>query len=124
MILSLFATSVVLAFGALFHSVGQFLNIFIVTIAGINVEVALSFFVCNLLVVVTYAYRVLHRDRDGAGTITEDTSTSDDDFTTRRTRGAQTTRFCLTTVDLAVPTDYQTIKMTVRGPTEDLSLCS
>ena len=39
MILSLFAASVVLAFGALFHTVGQMLDIFVVTIAGINVEV-------------------------------------------------------------------------------------
>lgn len=39
MILSIFASSVVLAFGALFHTVGQILNIFVVMIAGINVEV-------------------------------------------------------------------------------------
>ena len=88
-------------------------------------KVALSFFVCNLLVVVTYTYRFLLRDRDSAGTTTEDTSASDDDFTTRLTRGDETTRLCLTTVDLDTPSDCQTIKMTARiRPTEDLSLCS
>ncbi|KAN0078382.1 hypothetical protein V8E55_010439 [Tylopilus felleus] len=100
MILCIFASSVVLAFGALFHTIGQILNIFAVMIAGINVEVALSFYVCNLLVVVTYTYRFLRHGR-GADT-TEDTTTDDDDFTTPLTRPVQPTTLSLTTIDLEV----------------------
>jgi len=71
-------------------------------------KVALSFFVCNLLVVVTYTSRLLLHDRDGTGTTSGDTSTiNDDDFTTRLTRPAQTTSLCLTTVDLDIPADCQ-----------------
>lgn len=39
MILSAFASSVVLAFAALFHILGRTLNISVLTIAGVNVEV-------------------------------------------------------------------------------------
>ena len=51
MILSIFASSVVLAFGALFHTVGQITNVFVVMIAGINVEVrpSLRFLICAIL---------------------------------------------------------------------------
>lgn len=135
MILSIFASSVFLAFGALFHTVGQILDIFTVMIAGINVEVrrlfrppdplimnllrshykvALSFFVCNLLVIVTYTYRFWLRDRlgDGDDTTTDLPSSYDDDFTTRVTRPAQTTSLPLTTVDLDIPLDHQTTQMT------------
>lgn len=41
MILSIFASSVVLVFGALFHTIGQILNDIIVIIAGFHVEVSL-----------------------------------------------------------------------------------
>ncbi|KAF9231378.1 hypothetical protein BU15DRAFT_56200 [Melanogaster broomeanus] len=71
MILSIFTSSIVLAFAALFHTLGQVLNIYIVMIAGINVEVAASTIVCNLLVVVTYSYRFLLQDSGSSGS-TED----------------------------------------------------
>lgn len=91
-------------------------------------KVTLSFFVCNLLVVVTYTYRFLLHDRDSAGmTIEKDASSNDDDFTTRPTRPVETTSMRLTTVDLDIPTDCQTTKMTARTPTEalgDLPICS
>lgn len=126
MILSIFASSVVLAFGALFHTVGGILNVAIVTTSGMHVEVsvrnfnaistsfwtcrqvALSIIVCNLLVVVTYIYHVLLRDHnDESGKTTaaaEDSPTcNDDDFTTRhRPPGPASTALPLTTVDLDV----------------------
>jgi hypothetical protein len=52
--------------------------------------------------------------------ITEDASSDDDDFTTRLTRPVQTTSMCLTTVDLDIPTDFQTTNMTARTSTEGL----
>ncbi|KAG9312703.1 hypothetical protein JVU11DRAFT_7126 [Chiua virens] len=93
MILCLFASSVLLAFGALFHMIGQILNIFLVMIAGINVEVTLAFLVCNLLVVVTYTYRHLLPDaeeKDESTTTGGHSSSDDDDFTTRRCELDQT----------------------------------
>ncbi|KIJ08293.1 hypothetical protein PAXINDRAFT_102630 [Paxillus involutus ATCC 200175] len=103
MILSIFASSIVLAFGALFHTLGQVLNVYIVMIAGINVEIALSLIVCNLLVVVTCTYRfLLHDDASSSGTdSTEDTSANDDDFTRPRTT------LHLTTIDLSMSSDCQ-----------------
>lgn len=44
MILSIFASSVVLAFGALFHTVGEILNVAIVTTSGMHVEVSVRNF--------------------------------------------------------------------------------
>ncbi|KAF8837160.1 hypothetical protein BDN67DRAFT_909734, partial [Paxillus ammoniavirescens] len=103
MILSIFASSIVIAFGALFHTLGQVLHVYIVMIAGINVEIALSLIVCNLLVVVTCTYRfLLHDDASSSGTdSTEDTSTDDDDFTRPRTT------LHLTTIDLSMSSGCQ-----------------
>ncbi|KAF9233065.1 hypothetical protein BU15DRAFT_54363, partial [Melanogaster broomeanus] len=87
MILSIFASSIVLAFAALFHTVGQILNRFVVMLAGVNVQIATSLIVCNLLVVVTYTYRFLLQDGTSSSSTkdtTDDTSATgdqDDDFT-------------------------------------------
>ncbi|KAG9311984.1 hypothetical protein JVU11DRAFT_7254 [Chiua virens] len=97
MILSIFASSVVLAFGALFHTVGLILRSPTLMTAGMHVVIALSMIVCNLLVVVTCTYRFLLRDVD----MTEDSS-NDDDFTTRARPSAAETASSLTTVDLDV----------------------
>ncbi|KAH0835737.1 hypothetical protein J3R83DRAFT_9562 [Lanmaoa asiatica] len=101
MILSIFASSVVLAFGAACRAVGRALGIFIMTSVGFNAEITLSFIVCNLLVGVTYAYRFLLHDNGEATETTEDTS-DDDDFTTRLPTQTSATTFRLTTVDLEV----------------------
>ena len=42
MILCIFSSSIVLAFGALFHTLGQILNLSLVIVAGINAEVGRS----------------------------------------------------------------------------------
>lgn len=77
---------------------------------SLPLKVALSLFVCNLLVVVTYISRILLHDRDGAGTTPEDASiVNDDDFTTRP---IQSIPMCLTTVDLDIPIDCETTKVT------------
>ncbi|KAF8556638.1 hypothetical protein OG21DRAFT_1408671, partial [Imleria badia] len=100
MILSIFASSVVLAFGALFHIVGQIMNNLVLSTAGMHVEIALSIIVCNLLVVVTYTYQFLLHDSTGT---TEDISTSnDDDFTMPPRPRVPATTLALTTVDLPV----------------------
>ena len=98
MILCIFASSVVLAFAAIFHIVGHVLNITILMVAGIDSEVpslcfslqtlcsprvyqvAASIIMCNLLVVVTYAYRFLWRD-EGSLNATTTSGTESDDFT-------------------------------------------
>ncbi|KAG9311985.1 hypothetical protein JVU11DRAFT_7255 [Chiua virens] len=110
MILSIFASSVVLAFAAIFHTVGQFLNNTTVMIAGMHAmaslhsvacrrclthfQVALSIIVCNLLVIVTYTYRFLLRD---VGSDSTEDANDDDDFTSQ-VRSMSS----LTTVDLDV----------------------
>ncbi|KAF9246230.1 hypothetical protein BU15DRAFT_58329 [Melanogaster broomeanus] len=107
MILSIFASSVVMAVGALFHTLGQVLDIYLVMIAGGNVEITVSLIVCNLLVVVTYTYRFLLRDSTSSSSTEDskdDTSASgdqEDDFT-RPTRQPRTTTLNLTTVDLSL----------------------
>ncbi|KAF9231384.1 hypothetical protein BU15DRAFT_82477 [Melanogaster broomeanus] len=112
MILSIFASSIVMAFGALFHTLGQVLNIYLVMISGINVEIAVSSIVCNLLVVVTYTCRFLLRDSTSSSSTedtTDDTSASgdqDDDFT-QPTRQPQSTTLNLTTVDLSLNSGCQ-----------------
>ncbi|KAH0835720.1 hypothetical protein J3R83DRAFT_9542 [Lanmaoa asiatica] len=110
MILSIFASSVVLAFAALFHTVGQILKIYIVMSAGWQIEIALSIIVCNLLVGVTYTYRFLLHDNGETTETTEDTS-DDDDFTTelRHPTPTPATTLPLTTIDLEVSlgTDQQ-----------------
>ncbi|KIK74960.1 hypothetical protein PAXRUDRAFT_19396 [Paxillus rubicundulus Ve08.2h10] len=100
MILSIFASSIVIAFAALFHTLGQVLNIRIVMTAGINVEIALLLIVCNLLVVVTCAYRSLSHDNASSSDSTEDTSADDDDDFTR-----PRTTINLTTIDLNMGPD-------------------
>ncbi|KAF8836873.1 hypothetical protein BDN67DRAFT_983644 [Paxillus ammoniavirescens] len=103
MILSIFASSIILAFGALCHTLGQVLNIYIVMSAGINVEIALSLIVCNLLVVVTCTYRFLLHDNDSSSDTGDSTDTladDDDDFTQPRT-------LHLTTIELDMSSDCQ-----------------
>ncbi|KIJ67389.1 hypothetical protein HYDPIDRAFT_108134 [Hydnomerulius pinastri MD-312] len=108
MILSVFASSIIMALGALFHTLGQVLNVYVVMIAGINVEVALSLFVCNLLVTVTCTYRFL---QDGGVSASTDSSESedsyalDDDFT-RPTPLPRSTGQYLTTVELDLSGQY------------------
>ncbi|KAF8548103.1 hypothetical protein OG21DRAFT_1526702 [Imleria badia] len=108
MILCIFASSVVLAFGAILHTVGRILNSLILSFGGMHVEIALSIIICNLFVVVTCTYRFLLHDLTGT---TEDTS-SDDDFTTPPRPPVPATHttsgLALTTVDLEVSlTDQQ-----------------
>lgn len=55
--------------------------------------------VCNLIVVVTYIYRVFWSSPDGDLPTESESSLDDDDFTTRSPRGTQN----LTTVDLDSP---------------------
>ncbi|KAG9309852.1 hypothetical protein JVU11DRAFT_10232 [Chiua virens] len=100
MILSIFASSVVLAFGALCHTVGQILHIHVVMTVGMHAMVALSIIVCNLLVIVTYTYRFLLRNAGKLAMSIESTeeSSEGDDFTTRARPAA--TDSSLTTVDL------------------------
>ncbi|KAF9220658.1 hypothetical protein BS17DRAFT_759335 [Gyrodon lividus] len=101
MILSIFASSIVIAFGALFHTLGQTLHIYIATIIGVNTEIALSLIVCNMLVVVTCTYRFLLHDNESSGDTehsAEATSAADDDFTLP-TRSHSITQN-LTTIDL------------------------
>ncbi|KAI9462080.1 hypothetical protein HD554DRAFT_2289948 [Boletus coccyginus] len=103
MILSIFTSSVILAFAALFHTIGQILDHFFMMTVGFYVVAALSIIVCNLLVVVTYTCRFLLHDKAVAsettlGTTKEAWSIDDDDFTTSMSLAQVTTS--LTTIDL------------------------
>ncbi|KIJ63580.1 hypothetical protein HYDPIDRAFT_92075, partial [Hydnomerulius pinastri MD-312] len=104
MILSIFATSVVIAIGALFHTLGQVLDNNDVMVAGLHVEIALALIVCNLLVVVTCAYRFLRDNTLGTEDTSEDTSVIDDDFT-RPARLPRSTVPNLTTIELPTGQD-------------------
>ncbi|KAF9231381.1 hypothetical protein BU15DRAFT_68389 [Melanogaster broomeanus] len=105
--------NVLVAVGALFHTLGQVLDIYLVMIAGGNVEITVTLIVCNLLVVVTYTYRFLLRDSTNSSSTeehtTDDTSASgpqDEDFT-RPTRQRRMTTLILTTVNLSLSSGYQ-----------------
>ncbi|KAH0835744.1 hypothetical protein J3R83DRAFT_9569 [Lanmaoa asiatica] len=112
MILSVFASSVVLAFAAIFHVVGHVLNITTLMVAGIDFEIACSIIMCNLLVVVTYAYRFLwHDDRCSRATSTSETDS--DDFT-RPTRQPALTLTAVETNSSILATQQFTTHITVQ----------
>lgn len=76
MILAIFSSSIIMIMFSLFRAIAHFLVATWVEMIAVNLEVFSSLIICNLLVVVTYAYRVLNRlpddpeDDDYSGPIT------------------------------------------------------
>lgn len=64
MILAIFSSSIIMSIFSLFHAIAHFLISTWVETVAVNLEVLSSLIICNLLVVVTYAYRVLNREPD------------------------------------------------------------
>ncbi|KAG1723240.1 uncharacterized protein EDB91DRAFT_180367 [Suillus paluster] len=64
MILATFSSSIIMSLFCLFHAIAHFLLVTEVETIAVNLEASSSLIVCNLLVVVTYAYRVLNRKPD------------------------------------------------------------
>jgi len=108
MILTLFSSSAIVSiFSLATHGVFQMLlpkypDEFAISF---NMEIASALIVCNLLVVVTYVYRVICNLQDGSGT-SELEDDGDDDFTTTRTPGLSRTVERLTTVNLSIDASY------------------
>jgi len=89
MILIIFSSSIVMSLFSLFHAVTNFSLVTGITTVAVNLETSCSVIVCNLLVIVTYAYRVLNRKPDD--------DQEDDDFT--RPISTVSTSQQLTTID-------------------------
>ncbi|KAG2048487.1 hypothetical protein BDR06DRAFT_895501, partial [Suillus hirtellus] len=64
MILAISSSSIIMTMFSLFHAVTNFLFDIWIEMIAVNLEVSSSLIICNLLVVVTYAYRVLNREPD------------------------------------------------------------
>ncbi|OAX41587.1 hypothetical protein K503DRAFT_767524 [Rhizopogon vinicolor AM-OR11-026] len=95
MILAIFASSIFTTAVSIFRSVCQMAKYRSIMTPATDFEMASSLLVCNLLVVVTFLYRVcgfVDADHEASS------SSDDDDYTTRTT--ARTTTNILTTIDL------------------------
>lgn len=64
MILAIFASSIIMSIFSLFHALAHFLFATWAETVAVNLEASFCLIICNLLVVVTYAYRVLNRKPD------------------------------------------------------------
>ncbi|KAH7922123.1 hypothetical protein BV22DRAFT_1095167 [Leucogyrophana mollusca] len=65
MILCIFSSSIIVSLTSLFRAIYRLTHKGSLTITTSNFEVALCLIVCNLLVVVTYLYRVFRKSEDG-----------------------------------------------------------
>lgn len=101
MILAIFSSSIITTMFSLFHVTTQFLSLTEVEIIAVNLETSSSLIVCNLLVIVTYAYRAVNRKTD--------TDPEDDDYTTPTLVAPISQR--LTTSDVAPSQRFTTIDL-------------
>ncbi|OJA18870.1 hypothetical protein AZE42_08569 [Rhizopogon vesiculosus] len=95
MILAIFASSIFTTAVSIFRSVCQMAKYRSIMTPATDFEMASSLLVCNLLVVVTFLYRIFGFVEADNGA---SSSSDDDDYTTRTT--ARTTTDILTTIDL------------------------
>ncbi|KAG9309650.1 hypothetical protein JVU11DRAFT_10314 [Chiua virens] len=95
MILSLFSSTLIICLFSLFHAVCELLPFKHIRFVAFELEVASTLMVCDLLVVVTYIYRVILSSPDGSLPCDSKSFSDDDDFTTRIPTA-------LTTVDLDI----------------------
>ncbi|KAG0697466.1 hypothetical protein DFH29DRAFT_946322 [Suillus ampliporus] len=98
MILAIFSSSIITTLFSLFHITTQFLSLTGVETIAVNLETSSSLIVCNLLVIVTYVYRILNRTIDYP---------EDDDYSTP-TPVSPVSQW-LTTIDLAPSQRFTTI---------------
>ncbi|KIN94871.1 hypothetical protein M404DRAFT_368776 [Pisolithus tinctorius Marx 270] len=94
MILLIFASGIMVTLAAIFRATCQLLDLSLIVNLAVDVEVALSSIMCNLLVFVTFLYRYVLSACHSPSTIFDE----DDDYTTPD-RPRQTTQF-LTTVEV------------------------
>lgn len=90
MILAIFASSIIMSMFSLIHAIAHFLFATWAETVAVNLEASFCLIICNLLVVVTYAYRVLNRKPDDP---------KDDDYSSAITAVSTSQR--LTTIALA-----------------------
>jgi len=106
MILTVFASSAIVSIFSLVHGIPQTLpDTSIQFSLTLNLETTSALVVCNLLVLVTYMYRVFRKLRGESASFESDDSSEDDDFTTRMP-ARRTTTEALTTVDLNIDASY------------------
>ncbi|KIJ60783.1 hypothetical protein HYDPIDRAFT_116844 [Hydnomerulius pinastri MD-312] len=79
MILSIFSSSIIVSIVSIFHAVCQTMYITALISVALDVEIAASLAVCNLLVVTTFIYRYLQRKQHVETIVTE----TDDDYTSQ-----------------------------------------
>ncbi|KAG0705316.1 hypothetical protein DFH29DRAFT_291871 [Suillus ampliporus] len=94
MILAIFSSSIVVTIVSIFRGVCQISKYGTVLNTATSFQTAMSLLVCNLLVTVTFLYRIF-----GFADADDGVSSDDDDYTTRTTTRT-TTRPVFTTVDL------------------------
>ncbi|KAG2075905.1 hypothetical protein BDR04DRAFT_806562 [Suillus decipiens] len=97
MIYAIFSSSIIITLISIFRGVCQIARYVTVAPVATDFETALSLLICNLLVVVTFLYRIFGfaGADNSASSDGDDYTTDDDDYTTRSTTGG-----VLTTVDL------------------------
>ncbi|KAH7890433.1 hypothetical protein F5I97DRAFT_29967 [Phlebopus sp. FC_14] len=95
MILCIFSSCAVMTLFSLLHALCQLIPVKDGQAIFLDLEIISSTIVCNLLVVVTYAYRVILAPTNPGNEAFEDseTSTTDDDFTTPTTQRLTTLDF-------------------------------
>ncbi|KAG0705606.1 hypothetical protein DFH29DRAFT_906101 [Suillus ampliporus] len=110
MILAIFSSSIIMSLFCLFHAIAHFLFVIEVETIAVNLEVSFSLIVCNLLVVVTYAYRVLNRKPDDP---------EDDDYSSPTPSAPTSQR--LTTIALGAVTGTSAPGCRLNSPTSFVS---
>ncbi|KAG2346732.1 hypothetical protein BDR05DRAFT_747708 [Suillus weaverae] len=106
MILAIFSSSMVMSMFSLFHAIAHFLVSTWVETVAVNLEASSSLIICNLLVVVTYAYRVLNRKPDDP---------EDDDYSSTIPSVSPSQR--LTTIVLGLVTETSASSRPLDSPT-------
>jgi len=96
MLLCLFSANRFLCLASLAHLLAQWVGIRSIQAVLANLQLAIFLIVCNLLVVVTYVYRVFTSPPDEDFPTVSTNPSDDDDFTTPAPRSTEN----LTTVDL------------------------
>ncbi|KIJ62243.1 hypothetical protein HYDPIDRAFT_189100 [Hydnomerulius pinastri MD-312] len=99
MILSIFSSCATISIFSLIHALTQLIPIPSAQAIFTDLELVSSMIVCNLLVVVTYAYRTILGSTAGESSDSSESTAQDDDFTSRLPTSTQH----LTTVDWSLP---------------------
>ncbi|KAJ8581100.1 hypothetical protein M405DRAFT_777785 [Rhizopogon salebrosus TDB-379] len=109
MIRTIFSSSIIISLFSLFHAATSFVSLITsITTVAVNLETSFSLIVCNLLVIVTCAYRALNRKPD------EDPE--DDDYSSR-TQAVSTSQWLTTTNPSATSQQLTTVDLAISAET-------